>query len=245
MSKDVPTLSAPDREKISRVREMFGAIEGRYDFLNRLLSLRRDVAWRRFTVRRMRFPETRRFLDVATGTADLAVEAVRAHREIEAMGLDFVPGMVEAARRKVAEAGESGRIRLLQGDALALPFADGSFDVAAVAFGIRNMPDRMGALREMARVVVPGGRVMVLEMHLPETPVFRTFYRFYLCSILPRLAGVLSGNPAAYRYLAESIVAFPPPRVFSDMMRSAGLEAVECHSLTLGVTCLHLGRKPA
>ncbi|NPU83965.1 MAG: class I SAM-dependent methyltransferase [Syntrophaceae bacterium] len=241
MKRGEPILAAPDPERISRVREMFGDIEGRYDFLNRLLSLRRDVAWRRFAVRRMRFLQTWRFLDVATGTADLAVEAVRHHREIQATGLDFVPGMIEGARHKV---GGAGRIRLLQGDALALPFADGSFDVAAVAFGIRNMPDRLGALREMARVVVPGGQVMVLEMHLPEIPVVRPCYRFYLCRILPRLAGALSGNPEAYQYLSESIVAFPPPRVFSGIMRSAGLEAVECHSLTLGVTCLHIGRKP-
>lgn len=241
MKRDVPILAAPDPERVSRVREMFGDIEGRYDFLNRLLSLRRDVAWRRFTVRRMRFFQTRRFLDVATGTADLAVEAVRHHREIQATGLDFVPGMIEGARHKV---GGTGRIRLLLGDALNLPFADGSFDVAAVAFGIRNMPDRLGALREMARVVVPGGQVMVLEMHLPEIPVVRPCYRFYLCGILPRLAGALSGNREAYQYLSESIVAFPPPRIFSDIMRSAGLEAVEYHSLTLGVTCLHVGRKP-
>lgn len=245
MKQEVPILDAPERERITRVREMFGSIEGRYDFLNRLLSLRRDVAWRRFAVRRMRFPGTRRFLDVATGTADLAFEALRVHREVTATGLDFVPEMIESARHKVDEAGETGRIRLLQGDALALPFAAGSFDVAAVAFGIRNMPDRQGALREMARVVVPGGQVMVLEMHLPEMPVFREVYRFYLCRILPRLAGTLSGNPEAYQYLAESIVAFPPPRLFSEMMRAAGLEAVECHPLTLGVTCLHVGRKPA
>lgn len=241
MNRKDPILSAPDPERVSRVREMFGDIEGRYDFLNRLLSLRRDVAWRRLTVRRMRFHRTRRFLDVATGTADLAVEAVKHHREIQATGLDFVPGMIEGARQKI---GGAGRIRLLLGDALNLPFATDSFDVAAVAFGIRNMPDRLGALREMARVVVPGGQVMVLEMHLPEIPVIRPCYRFYLCRILPRLAGALSGNREAYQYLSESIVAFPPPRIFSDMMRSAGLEAVECHSLTLGVTCLHVGRKP-
>jgi demethylmenaquinone methyltransferase/2-methoxy-6-polyprenyl-1,4-benzoquinol methylase len=224
---------------------MFGDIEGRYDFLNRLLSLRRDVAWRRFAVGRMRFPRTRLLLDVATGTADLVVEALRIHRGIAAVGLDFVPGMIDSACRKADDAGCSGRVRLVLGDALVLPFAGGSFDVAAVAFGIRNMPDRLGALREMARVVIPGGQVMVLEMHLPEVPVFRQVYRFYLCRVLPRLAGTVSGKPEAYRYLAESIVAFPPPRTFSDMMRTAGLEEVECHPLTLGVTCLHVGRKPA
>ncbi len=230
-------------EHVGMVREIFATIPGRYDFLNRLLSLRRDVAWRRFAVRKMRFFDTFRLLDVATGTADLAIDAALCHPDIRVTGIDFVREMLLPGRLKIAGRGLGERIRLLQADAMALPFADRSFDAVGIAFGIRNMPDRRGALREMRRVLVPGGRVFVLEMNFPRNRFSRWFFRLYLNRLLPAAAGFFSGNPAAYRYLSDSILHFPQPQAFLGMMEEAGFRDLKRHALTLGITCLYVGTR--
>lgn len=234
-----------DEERIAKVRGIFSSIPRSYDFLNHFLSLRRDIAWRRFTVRRMRFFRTNRLLDVATGTGDLAIEAARTYPEISVVGLDLVPGMLELGRKKIRKRGLEGRIRLVEGDALALPFEDGSFDAASIAFGIRNIPDREAALREMARVVVPGGAVMVLELTRPSNRLVRAFYSVYLNGLLPLLGKMISRDRTAYSYLADSIMEFPSPEEFSGIMRGAGLSEVEAVPLTLGVAHLHTGRVPS
>jgi demethylmenaquinone methyltransferase/2-methoxy-6-polyprenyl-1,4-benzoquinol methylase len=230
-----------DEERIELVREIFSSIPGRYDFLNRFLSLRRDVAWRRATVGRMRFFQTHRFLDVATGTADLAIEAALRHPGISVTGVDFVPEMLALGRRKTIKKGLADRISLLQGDALDLRFDEGVFDVAAIAFGIRNIPEAGRALSEMARVVTPGGQVMVLELTTPEGAFSRGLYGLYLNGLLPRLGRLFSGSRGAYRYLADSIMNFPSPDEFSRLMEESGLERVEKIPLTMGVAHLHIG----
>lgn len=230
-------------EHIGMVREIFKTVPGRYDFLNRVLSLRRDVAWRRFAVRKMRFFDTFHFLDVATGTADLAIEAARRHPAIRVTGIDFIPEMLAPGREKVARRGLAGRIRLLQADALGLPFPDRSFDAVGIAFGIRNIPDRLAALREMRRVLVPGGRVYVLEMNAPQNRLWRGFFAPYLNRVLPRIARLFSQNPAAYLYLVDSITHFPPPPAFLALMEEAGFGNRERYSLTLGITSLYIGQR--
>ncbi|MFH2074592.1 MAG: ubiquinone/menaquinone biosynthesis methyltransferase, partial [Pseudomonadota bacterium] len=167
-------------EHVGMVREIFATITGRYDFLNHLLSLRRDIAWRRFAVRKMQFFDTFSLLDVATGTADLAIEAANGHPGIRVTGIDFSPEMLAVGRQKIAARSLVDRIRLLQADALTLPFPDGSFDAVGIAFGIRNMPDRLRALREMRRVLVPGGRIFVLEMNFPRNRLWQGFFDLYL-----------------------------------------------------------------
>ncbi len=244
VKKYSPVREMTDTERVRAVKEIFSTVTGKYDFLNHLLSLWRDIAWRRHAVRRMRFFTTHRFLDVATGTADLVIEAAEWDPTLQATGLDFVKAMVNAGRRKVESMGLSGRIRFLRGDALALPFPDRAFDVAAMAFGIRNIPNRLLALQEMRRVVVPGGQVMVLEMTFPRNSPFHGFYRTYLHSILPRIAGAFSRNPAAYEYLADSIMNFPSPEAFGWMMEEAGLAEIETHRLDFGITYLHIGYPP-
>ncbi|HOK06064.1 MAG TPA: ubiquinone/menaquinone biosynthesis methyltransferase [Syntrophales bacterium] len=226
------------------VREIFAAIPGRYDLLNRLLSARRDVNWRRFAVERMRFFRTGRLLDLATGTADLAVMAAKRHPRIRVVGVDIAREMMALGRRKVVKRGLSARVTLVPGDAVALPFGEGTFDVAAAAFGIRNIPEVLTALREMTRVVVPGGQVMVLEMHLPEEPLSRGLYLLYTKTALPVIVRGLADNPGAYRYLCDSIASFFSPREFGLLMSEAGLTAVRSHPLTLGLTYLHEGIKP-
>jgi demethylmenaquinone methyltransferase/2-methoxy-6-polyprenyl-1,4-benzoquinol methylase len=234
---------ATDEERIGIVKEIFETVTGRYDFLNHFLSLRRDVFWRRFTVRKMRFFKTHRFLDVATGTADLAIDAASRHPAIGITGVDFVRKMLEAGQIKIGIKGLTERIRLVQGDGLRLPFRDNAFDVAAIAFGIRNIPDRVGALREMTRVVVPGGQVLVLEMTFTRNWFSTLLYRFYLNRILPLIAKRFSLNPRAYYYLADSIMNFPSPPEFQELMAKGGLTKVRRFKLTFGATYLYVGSK--
>lgn len=242
--KRYPSVVKIDQqEHVGMVREIFATIPGRYDLLNHVLSLGRDIAWRRFAVRRMRFFSTFRLLDVATGTADLALEAARRHDGIKVAGIDFTAEMLEIGRQKVARRGMEGRISLVQADALALPFPEGSFDAVSIAFGVRNIPARLPALREMGRVLVPGGNIFVLEMNFPAFGPLRPLFRFYLEGLLPRIAGRLSKNPAAYAYLADSILHFPPPAAFAGLMEEAGFTHVERHPLTFGITYLYAGTK--
>ncbi len=244
ISKYPSVTKVTDEQRIEMVKDIFSTVTGKYDFLNHFLSLRRDVAWRRFTARKMVFGPTRRFLDVACGTGDLSIGAVRAHPEISVMGLDFVREMLDAGQVKVRGKGLSSRISLLHGDALHLPFRDNSFDVSGMAFGIRNIPDKPRALREMMRVVVPGGQVMILEMTFTRNWFSNLMYHAYLNHVLPRVAKRFSMNPAAYHYLADSIMNFPTPAEFAAIMEDAGLLHVERHKLTLGTTYLYVGKKP-
>lgn len=238
----VSALDAARRTMV--VKDIFASAPPTYDRLNHFLSLRRDLAWRREVVRRMRFPSTSAFLDVATGTADLAIEAAVRHPGIRVEGVDFSEAMLEVGRQKVQKRGLEERVRLRYGDALALPYPDARFDVSAVAFGMRNIPDKIGALREMARVTAPGGQVMVLEFTFAPVRGFRTIYRFYLKKVLPALASLIVKDTSAYHYLADSIMAYPDPASFDALMAEAGLAAVEHFGLTLGSVYLHIGYKP-
>ena len=237
----VKTIS--DQERIRMVKEIFSTITGKYDFLNRFLSLRRDVYWRKFTAKKMRFFQTNRYLDVACGTGDLSVAAAMKHPQIKVTGLDFVPEMVAAANKKVQKKNLADRITLMQGDALQLPFEDNSFDVTGIAFGIRNIPDRKRALAEMLRVTVCGGQIMVLEMTFVQNRFFKLIYYVYLNYLLPASAKVFSKNPAAYYYLADSIMNFPSPDEFAKIMEETGMVDVKKHPLTFGITWLHVGKK--
>jgi demethylmenaquinone methyltransferase / 2-methoxy-6-polyprenyl-1,4-benzoquinol methylase len=242
--KAYPLLAkASKKQHTEMVRDIFATIPEGYDLLNRILSLRRDVAWRRFAVGKMRFFKTNRLLDLATGTADLAMEAALAYPHIEIVALDFVKEMIVRGQRKIVKQGLSKRIQLLQADALFLPADDSAFDVASIAFGIRNIPERIKTLKEMVRVIAPGGQVMVLEMHLPENKYVRQVYRSYLNHFLPCIAGCLTKNQAAYNYLSDSIANFPKPTVFAGIMGAAGLHKIEQYPLTLGTTYLHIGSK--
>lgn len=231
----------PDAAQVARVKQIFSTITEKYDFLNHFLSLRRDVFWRRFAARQMRFFRTHRFLDVATGTSDLAIETCRSSADIRGVALDFLQEMLEKARKKTQEKGLSSRIAILEGDALYLPFPSKTFDAAGMAFGIRNIPDKLRALKEMSRVVVRGGQVLVLEMTFPKNRYISGLYDIYLNRILPLLARAFSPNPLAYYYLGESIMGFPSPNRFAAMMAEAGLIDVKAYPLDLGICHLFVG----
>jgi demethylmenaquinone methyltransferase/2-methoxy-6-polyprenyl-1,4-benzoquinol methylase len=243
-SKYTSIKDLSNEERIRLVQRIFSSVTDRYDFLNRLLSARRDVAWRRFMIRKLHFFSTHRLLDLATGTGDVAIGAAQEHSRARIIGLDFARPMLEAAWKKVIQSDLKQRIFLLQGDALNLPFPDQSFDALTVAFGIRNMPDRTRVFEEMQRILVPGGKVHILELTAPQSRWFRRIYLPYLKHILPRLSRWFTKNPAAYQYLAESIIHFPSPDELAGEMQQAGMVEVEKFPLSLGITYLHQGRKP-
>jgi demethylmenaquinone methyltransferase/2-methoxy-6-polyprenyl-1,4-benzoquinol methylase len=230
-------------ERGAAVERMFSAIAPRYDFLNRLLSAGRDRAWRREAVQETTLPSRGRLLDVCTGTADVALEAARQFPEAEIVGVDFSRPMIALGTAKVERALLTGRIRLQVAPAEALPFPDQFFDAATVAFGLRNIPDRLRGLREMSRVLKPGGRAVILEFTTPPGRLFRGIYLWYFHRVLPWVGRLVSGHPSAYSYLPASVSDFPSPDGLSDWMRECGFAEVSYRLLTGGIVAIHVGRK--
>ncbi len=226
------------------IKDMFDAIAPRYDLLNRLLSLRQDVYWRRVLVSKLQIPPKGRALDVACGTGDVMLELIRQKGpDLTAVGLDFSPGMLGLARRKVMAAADHPAIVLLAGNALALPFAPRTFDGISIAFGIRNIADKLGALKEFYSCLKTGGTLGVLELTTPPKGLLRSFYFFYFQQILPLIGGLISGDKMAYHYLPDSVMHFPESHVFADMMRQVGFVQVKYRRLTLGIATLYTGLK--
>jgi len=218
---------------------MFDKIAARYDAMNRVLSFGLDRGWRRRTVRALALGKAPRVLDLATGTGDLAVDIARMHPDATVIGLDPSRQMLAIAERKLASRGLADRVTLVRGDAQHLPYRDAEMDAATIAFGIRNVPDRLAALGEMARVVRPGGRVAVLELGEPRRGLLARAARFHTRHVVPRLGALLSGA-REYRYLQRSIAAFPPSAEFAQLMERAGLRVLEVAPLTFGVCTLYV-----
>lgn len=228
------------------VHKVFSRIARRYDLMNSVLSFNRHKSWRRFAMEQMDVKPGAECLDVATGTGDWAIALARASgQDGRVVGLDFCQDMLQVAREKLDRSGLSPRVRLLCGDAMAIPFPDDEFDFATIGFGLRNMPDINRVLSEMSRVVKPGGAVVCLELSKPEWKPFRALYYFYFYKILPmvgRLA-VREGDP--YEWLPRSLVTFPDRRQLARIFSDIGLERVRHFPLTGGICALHIGRKPA
>ena len=217
--------------------QMFDQIAGRYDLLNRVMSMGIDQSWRRKTVAAMALPAGARVLDLATGTGDLALMIARIHTDARVVASDPSIRMLEVGVEKVARDGLAERVQLEEGDAQALPYDDDSFDGCCIAFGIRNVPDRSAALAEMARVTKPGGRVAVLELGEPSVGWLSPFARFHVRKVIPRIGGMLSGS-REYKYLQESIAAFPPAEEFAQQMQASGLNVLDVKPLTFGACTL-------
>ena len=224
---------------------MFGRIAGRYDLLNHLLSGNVDKSWRRLVARTLSssLVDGARALDVACGTGDLSLTLARVGAA-KVVGLDFCRPMLEIARRK-ADGGFARGLPFVEGDALRLPFADESFDVVTIAFGLRNLAGVEEGLRELLRVLKAGGRVAVLEFSSPVVPGFRGLFRFYFTRVLPRVGGLVSGSRGAYEYLPDSVSRFPDQKGLAALMLEAGFEGVEYRNLTGGIAALHTGTRPA
>jgi demethylmenaquinone methyltransferase/2-methoxy-6-polyprenyl-1,4-benzoquinol methylase len=238
-----PLKDRSDKEKIDAVRDIFSKITPNYDRMNRIMSARRDVSWRRFLVRRIP-SDARKVLDIATGTGDVAIEIARRRPQIQVTGLDFVQEMLNLAIEKTEKDDLVDKIEYINGDAMAMPFEDSTFDASTIAFGMRNIPDRLGAIKEMARVVKPGGKVLILEMTFPKNLKMRQFFHWYLNKVIPVLGTFIAGNRSAYRYLSDSIQNFIHPDQLTDLFRQAGLQEVREYPLTMGITYLHEGTVP-
>jgi demethylmenaquinone methyltransferase/2-methoxy-6-polyprenyl-1,4-benzoquinol methylase len=230
-------------EKARRIQAMFAGIAPTYDQLNHWLSLNIDKRWRRAAVREVQDVLTRpgaRALDVCCGTADLALELGRLAPTV---GVDFCQPMLLRGMEKVRQSGRP--VHLLAGDALALPFADASFDVATVAFGIRNVVDLDGALSELYRVLKPGGKVAILEFSHPVVPGLKSLFGFYFTQILPRIGNAVSRSGYAYSYLPASVQNFPDQATLAARMTQAGFQQVKWRNLSGGIAALHTGVRPA
>ena len=244
IKKDYPPVTdMNDNQRIEIVKDIFSSVTNKYDFLNRFLSLRQDLSWRYKAVKQMRFFKSYKLLDIATGTGDLAIDAVNNHPKIQAVGLDFVQDMVDYGNLKIKDQNLKDRVSLRWGDATNIGYEDNSFDVSAMAFGIRNIPDKIKALTEMKRVVLPEGQILILELTTPNPGLFRDIYSFYLIALLPKIARLFTSNPAAYEYLADSIINFPTRSEFISLLSSIGLKNIRTISLSWGICTLYIANK--
>jgi demethylmenaquinone methyltransferase/2-methoxy-6-polyprenyl-1,4-benzoquinol methylase len=240
----------PPEAKAGYVQEMFGHIARRYDLMNRLMTLGRDRAWRRYTVSQI-VPALSssqsaangdgRVLDVATGTGDLAFEALRQRPAATVIGLDFVSEMLVLAQHKSAD--QRSDLKLAAGDALQLPFQDAMFDAIVTGFALRNVTSIPDAFVEMARVTRSGGRVACLEIAKPRLPIFRRLFHFYFYRMVPLIGGLISGQRAAYTYLPHSLTRFLTPDEIADVMRQTGWQEVRYKRLMLGTVAVHVGTR--
>lgn len=236
----VSTSKAP-----ARIAGMFDSIAHRYDRLNHLLSVGLDRRWRARAVRELALTGAENVLDMCTGTADLAVEAVTspAGRARDVVGVDFAGEMLRLGLVKIRKAGLADRIHLVRGDATNVPLPDARFDASMVAFGIRNVLDPAHAIREFARVLKPGGRLAVLEFGFPRIPGITAAYRWYFKSLLPRVGRLISKHGDAYSYLPASVEQFPSPEAFAALLTHNGFASVRTVSLTFGIVYLYVATK--
>lgn len=225
------------------VRKMFDTIAPRYDLLNRLLSFGIDRRWRRYAVAQLNIPKQGQVLDIATGTCDVALEiAGQTDESVRIIGEDFTQGMLVHGQKKLEQTPLGSRIRLVNAPCEAIPHPDESFDGITIAFGIRNVVEREQGLREMVRVLKPGGRAVILEFSNPRSRFFRSLYYFYFRRLLPAIGGLFSQR-SAYQYLPDSVLEFPAQETFCEMMRSAGFSLVTSKDLTFGIATVYVGDK--
>lgn len=231
----------PAKEKIE---SMFDSIAGDYDKLNHIMSLDVDKSWRKRALKEIVDGSgPLEVLDLACGTGDFSITIAKASDEVKVTGVDLSEGMLAIMADKVERQGLGGRIFFEQGDGENLRFTDGTFDRVTIAFGIRNFEDRLKGLREMFRVLKPGGRLVLLELSRPENKVIRWLYDIYFLRIMPVIGGKVSGDKAAYAYLPASVKTFPGKKEFSALMAQAGFKNVRHKAFSLGICRMYTGEK--
>jgi demethylmenaquinone methyltransferase / 2-methoxy-6-polyprenyl-1,4-benzoquinol methylase len=248
---DLPKGTQPEgaknqQEASRQVREMFTRIAPRYDLLNHLLSAQMDRLWRSRTARELKPILSRPdavVLDLCCGTGDLAF-ALQRNSKARILGADFSHTMLVRALEKAAAANGTSTMPFLEADALRLPFASGSFDLVTSAFGFRNLANYEEGLKELFRVLKPGGSIGILEFAEPAPGLLGDAYRFYTRTVLPKIGGWISGDSEAYAYLPKSVARFFTPEEFASVLRQVGYRNVRYHLMTLGSVALHLGMRP-
>jgi demethylmenaquinone methyltransferase/2-methoxy-6-polyprenyl-1,4-benzoquinol methylase len=242
MEKVVVPYKEDATGKKEQVARMFDTISGKYDFLNHFLSLGIDIRWRKKAIRELVDLQPRLILDVATGTGDFAIEALKLNPD-KVIGVDISEGMLDQGRQKMRKRGYSERIDMVTGDSENLPFEENKFDAITVGFGVRNFENLEKGLLEMKRVLRPGGKIVVLEFSKPRVFPFKQLYQFYFRYILPTLGRWISRDAAAYTYLPESVQAFPDGRDFTNILEKLGFKQIACKPLTFGISSLYIGVK--
>ena len=229
--------------KKAQMAHMFDHISARYDLLNRVFSFRTDVVWRKRALGMLLPFAPKRLLDVATGTADLALQASKMLPNVRIDGIDLSEGMLSVARKKVQAQGLQAQIALQRADAEALPFGDAQFDAVTVGFGLRNFENPLKGLQEMYRVLRPGGKVLILEFSNSKVPLLSAVFRFYFRYIMPFLGRFVSGHATAYTYLPRSVAAFAEGRQVVSMLDRTSFQNIICKPLSLGIASLYFAQK--
>lgn len=239
----VKPYSANSDSKKEQVEQMFDRIAFRYDLLNRVLSFGIDKSWRKKALKKLKSLKPTSILDVATGTGDVAILEASTFPDAKITGLDLSRKMLDLAEKKVIQKNLNHRIHLIKGDSEALPFDEGIFDAVTVAFGVRNFENLEAGLKEMNRVLRPGGKTVILEFSMPEKFPVKQFYYFYFKNILPTLGGWLSGDSKAYSYLPDSVAAFPSGDNFLTILKNAGFKETKADKLMFGIASIYTGTK--
>lgn len=229
--------------KKEQVADMFDNIAFRYDFLNRFLSAGIDITWRKKAIKQLTCLKPKKVLDVATGTADVALMTYDILKPTNIIGIDISEGMLDLGRQKIAAKGLQNVIQLYKGDSENISFEDNSFDAITVAFGVRNFQNLLKGLQEMKRVLQPGGKLVVLEFSKPKNVVFKQFYNLYMNVIAPSFGKLFAKNKDAYQYLNDSVQAFPEGQTFLNIMHEAGFTQTYLKSLSLGICTIYCGVK--
>jgi demethylmenaquinone methyltransferase/2-methoxy-6-polyprenyl-1,4-benzoquinol methylase len=231
-----------DGSKKKQIATMFDNIAHRYDFLNRSLSMGIDIIWRKKAIAQLKEIQPKIILDVATGTGDLALEAMSLNPE-KIIGVDISVGMLALGKEKIAKKNLQHKIEMVEGDSEKLPFQDNTFDAVTVAFGVRNFENLLKGLKEINRVLKPTGKLVVLEFSQPKTFPVKQLYWFYFNNILPTFGRMLSKDASAYTYLPESVKAFPDGEAFLKVMTAAGFQSNTSKLLTFGISSIYTGVK--
>ena len=238
----VPFKKSTEAKK-KQVEEMFDKIAFRYDFLNHFLSAGVDVGWRKKAIRQLESIRPKKVLDVATGTGDVAILTYKILKPEAIVGIDISEGMLDIGKKKIKTLGLQKHIELLKGDSETINFEDNSFDAVTVAFGVRNFENLEKGLREIKRVLRPGGKVVILECTKPTLPIIKNLYNFYLNIVAPALGKLISKNKNAYQYLNDSVQKFPEREVFTNILKKTGYKNPTCETLSLGICCIYCGEK--
>jgi demethylmenaquinone methyltransferase/2-methoxy-6-polyprenyl-1,4-benzoquinol methylase len=229
--------------KKEQVAGMFDKIAFRYDFLNRFLSAGIDVGWRKRAIKELKPLKPKYVLDVATGTGDVALLMHKILKPVRITGIDISEGMLEIGRKKVDKAGLSSEVELLRGDSETISFNDASFDAVTVAFGVRNFENLEKGLKEMLRVLRPGGKLVVLEFSKPKQAAFKGIYNLYMKIVAPGFGKLIAKNADAYQYLNDSVQRFPEGKQFVEIMNEAGFKQTYARALTMGICTIYCGSK--
>lgn len=240
---DVVPYKQSNLDKKHQVAEMFNSIACRYDFLNRFLSAGIDVRWRKKVIAELKEVHPEIILDVATGTADVAIMAYNILHPKKITGIDISEGMLEEGRKKIAKLQLQNVIELQYGDSETINYPANLFDAVTVAFGVRNFQNLEKGLHEMLRVLKPGGKLTVLEFSRPRQKAFKFFYNFYMRVIAPKAGSVFANNKDAYQYLNNSVQAFPEREQFTQLMQKTGFKKIYYKPLSLGICCIYCGSK--